>query len=136
MNIERAARPTPEWREAKRFEEDGLAVIVEMLDGFRPRYSIRTGQVRKDGKGVLPFLPVEVRGTFQISLKPLAGPIHALLLKAEEWIQSDVAQRVSDDVDWRIQKETKQLNLGRPPAKVTGKTAKRKAKLAARNAAA
>jgi hypothetical protein len=133
MNTERVNRTTPEWREAKRFEEDGLAVIVEMQDGFRPRYSLRIAQVR--GGKVLPFLPVEVRGSFQITLKPLAGPIHALLLKAEEWIQTEAGSRVNEDIDRRIERETKQVNKDRPQTRTTGKTAKRKARLAAKSAA-
>jgi len=136
MNMERAGRPTPQWREVKRFEADGVVVVVVMLEGSR-RYSVRVGQPSvKDAKIITSFVHAEVKGGFQITMKPLAGPIHSLLLKAEEWIQTDAATRVYDEVDRRIEKETKSASQGKPAARVTGKTARKKERLAARKVAA
>lgn len=135
MNRERTSRPTPEWREAKRFEDNGLVVRVEILEGTKPEYSIQVCQTRRNGADIVPYLRAEVQGKFQITLRPLAGPIHSLLLKAEEWVQNDAATRVSEEIEIRIVKETMQVNKDRPVTRHTGKTAKRKARLAASKAA-
>ncbi len=129
-----SSRPPLEWKEAKRFTSaDGeVAVAIETTDGFRPRYSVRLGRVRPDGK-LAPFLPVKITGDLQPKLVAFLASYSKLLADAEEWISIELGYRAEGDLDRRIVKETQQANFGKPVTKVTGKTAKKKARLAARS---
>lgn len=121
-----------EWKVVKELPgtpvPGGFGVRVSMLEGFRPRYSVQVGTYRKDGV-FTPHLPVETEGVYQISLKSsLTKDLIGLLTAAEEWLLEEAALRASDSLDKRIEKENKDANYGKTQTRVTGKTAKKKAR--------
>ncbi len=123
--------PKLDWQEAKRFVDGDVAVAVEMVEGYRPRYSLRMGRVRPDGS-ITSFVSVQIEGALSPKLVPFAERQAKLLAQAEEWISTDVGYRAESTIDKRIERETKQANYGKQETRVTGKTAKKKARLAAR----
>jgi hypothetical protein len=126
--------PRPEWREVHRIEHEGIVVAVEMLHSLRPSYTIRVG-FQRDGH-VVSYIPVQVSGDFHVKVAPVNEAIAAATAKAREWIASDAAQRVSSDIERRIERETKEANRGRPQTRETGKTARKKERLARKAGAA
>lgn len=117
----------PEWKEVKRFIDDQFVVAVSVLQGFKPKYSIQVGRLRDDGL-ITPHIPIHVVGPFQVKVTPITKVVDSLLQMAEEWISSEAALSASDDIESRIEKETRQANFGKQETRHTGKTAKKKAK--------
>jgi hypothetical protein len=124
----------PEWREVHRIEHEGVVVAVEMLVSIRPSYTIRVGFKRDDH--VVSYIPVQVSGGFHVKVAPVDEMVTVATAKAREWIAGDAAQRFSSDIEKRIERETKEANRNRPQTKVTGKTAKKKERLARKVSAA
>lgn len=122
--------PRPEWKEAKRFVDGSYAVVVDILPSAPPSFSVRCGRVRPDGS-FTPNVTLRREGTFQITLvdRP-SSVLPALLEKAEAWILEEMALRFNDDIDRKIERETKQANFGKPDVRVTGKTERKKARRA------
>lgn len=129
MSDNRANRQRPEWKEGTRFTLDGVTAVVSVSQGFRTRYSVQVGRLREDGS-VAPHLPVQTDGTFQVKVAPLAKTLLALGEKVEEWISTDTALRL----DERIAREERDAGSGRGEVRVTGKTARNKAKKSGRSA--
>jgi hypothetical protein len=116
-------RPKPDWKIVKKIDDGTFAVWVSALQTFVPRYSLQMGRLRPDGT-LAPFIPLNVEGTYQITFRHSpAKAFIPLLEKAEEWILGEAAIRV----DERVERET-QAASG-PKTRVTGKTARKKAKL-------
>ena len=120
----RYARPKTEWKEGARFTEEGITLLVSVAQGFRPRFSVQVGREREDGS-FIPHVPVSIDGTFQIKVTPLSKVLGSLGEKVEEWISTRAAMQLDD----RIAREEKQANFGKHETRITGKTAKKKAKL-------
>lgn len=119
----RARGPRPEWKIVKKLDDGTYAVWISALQAFTPRYSLQMGRLREDGS-LAPFAPVNVEGTFHLTFRhPPAKAFAALLEQAEEWILGEAALRV----DERVERDTK--SASGPQARVTGKTARKKAKL-------
>ncbi len=117
------SKPRTEWKDGAKFTIDGLTAVVSVTSGFRPRYSVQIGKLRDDGVFV-SHIPIHNDGSFQVKVTPIAKILTALGEKVEEWISTELALRLDD----RIEHEVKQSNFGRNITKVTGKTAKKKAK--------
>lgn len=129
-----ASRPRqgnkPDWKEAKRFVDGSYAVVVDVLEGYRPRYSLRCGRVRQDG-AFTPNVGLQQEGTFQITLRDRPSKsIPMLIEKAEAWILEEMGFRFNEEIDRRIEREQKQANFGKKEVRVTGKTEKKKARRA------
>lgn len=118
----------PEWKVVKTIDDGKFAVQISATDTFRPRYSVQVGKVR-DGQ-FRPHLPIETEGLYKISLvRSLTKDLAGLLQAAEEWILEEAALRADESLDKRIEKEQKSADFGKQQTRVTGKTAKKKARL-------
>lgn len=119
-----------EWTVAKTFEENGVAVRVEVLESFNPsfnpRYSLKVGRVR-DGK-FAPFLPIRLESQGKVTIHRVHEVVAKLLTEAEDWIHNEAQVRENDRMEYRIAKETKQANQGKQVTRVTGKTQKNRDK--------
>lgn len=124
----------PEWKVVKKLVDGELAVFVSQdVKSFRPRYSAQLGKLRQDGT-LAPFVPFSTEGTFNITLKPGLKPFAALVEQADQWVLEEIALRTDSDIDKRIEREMKGVNRDKANVRHTGKTAKKKARLAAAKA--
>lgn len=116
-------------------EESGVSVQISRLDTFRPKYSLAFGRALppKDGKPGMFSTNIAMRmhpeaKPWQIKfLFDFAAIIADLSAKAQEWVATDAATRY---VDAKLSEEQRVADFNRPVARVTGKTAKKKERLA------
>ena len=111
----------------------GWLVQITKSDQFIPRYSLSLSNVREDGT-LAPYVPITI-GNLKLG-KPDIGKeiqeVSAALAAAQTFLEEEAAfqaMRVTEDAQLR---DEKKANYGKPVTRVTGKTAKRKARLAAR----
>jgi hypothetical protein len=123
---QRAHQNKSPWVNVKMFSKDGLSVQVEMLDGWRPRYRVRLGALR--GEDFLPTILVRLEGQGKVQIHRVQDTVSALLTEAEDWVHNEAQHRENQILEERIVKETKQVNFGKPVARVTGKTQKNRDK--------
>ena len=109
-----------------------LAVTISSTGGYRPSFSVSLGTVSDGRLNPNIAMRTEVLDGFQFKVRNVANEAAKLLLRAEEYIAVEQALSWDNEIDRKIQKETKQLNQGKPEVRVTGKTAKKKAKMAQR----
>ena len=132
MDFRRDRNYEPTWKIVKTFIDGEFGVYVSQdIKSLRPKYNVQIGRVKSDGK-LVSYVPVITEGTFQISIKSGLKAFGPLCEKAESWILEEVALRADSDVEKRIEKETKDLFRDKPVTRKTGKTEKKRAKLAAR----
>lgn len=110
---------------------DGLVVQVSKSDHYPfPRYRVSLGFKSEDG---FVHRNISIRVDGQTSLRPVLDATLkssvSLLQKAEEWIAEDSARESNLYIEEREQKDRKDAGLLKPQV-VTGKTSKKKARLA------
>jgi len=130
------------WRVVRSFPEagqpnpSGAEVRVLKSDHYPvPRYRVVAGTVLKDGRFITSVQPM-ISGQQTIQSR-IDGSLDALLdglAKAKSFIVQDSDWEGTKWVEEREKKDREKANFGKPQVKVTGKTAKKKAKLAARAA--
>lgn len=113
-------RPMNPWLAVKTFERDGIAVLVEKQEGFRPRYSVKIGR-KRDGK-FAPFLPVRLEAQGKVTIHRVHETVKNLLTEAEDWIHNEAQLHENDILESKIANEMKGANHGKPKVRVTGKT--------------
>lgn len=113
----------PEWKVVKELRRGGFGVNISMVSGPRPAYSMQAGGVRADGT-FTPHLPLEPGGLVKIVLKRPLSDLVALITEAEQWVLEEAALRF----DERVEKEARDANFNKAQTRVTGKTAKKKAR--------
>lgn len=126
----RAGRP--EWKVIKDLKSGRFAARVSMLaDGIRPRFSLQLGLAREDGS-ISPHLPLEVEGYPHVRLRQsLTKDLSELLQAAEEALLEEAGLRADEALEKRIEREQRDASFGKGQTRVTGKTAKKKARLKA-----
>lgn len=113
--------------------KDGtLAIIISSTGGYRPLFSVSLGTVSPHGLNPNISMRTEVVDGFQHKVRNVAEDAAKLFARAEEYIAVEKALSWDGEIERKIERETKQLNHGKVETRVTGKTAKKKAKLAAR----
>lgn len=136
-------RPKIEWRSVKMFPDPSLregqrTPLVEVMKSSHhpyPRYRIQLCTALDTKAVVLGIQPkVEgqnvVKSTVDWNLElPLTE-----LERAKQWIIEDADYEANRWQSMREAKDVQRANFGKPVMRVTGKTAKKKAKLAARAA--
>jgi len=125
-------RPKVDWTDDKKFEKDGLCVVVRKLPLRWPRYALIVG-VRSE-IGVGRFIPVRAFGKGKIELERVTPTLVELLTEAEDYAQSELQLIEDERIEERQRYETRDMNRGKPRAVVglsggphSGKTAKRRA---------
>ena len=116
------------WEIARTFEQDGLTVEIQRLPVGRPKYSMRVGSRRQDGEfsSHIGFRRVDDDTKVALVL-PYAQVLAKLIKDAENYIH---AQMGWDWDNWIEQKQLHEVRgeVGKPPTRITGKTARKKAK--------
>ncbi len=117
------ARPPLVFEEKARYEEEGLAVIVKAAQAGRyTRWSVTIGKIRDDGS-VSNFIPIQV-SVVEGKVRTNEDVIHNLIRMADEYIQTEEGA----NLDARVEKDLAKNEYGKPKTRVTGKTAKKKAR--------
>lgn len=106
----------PSWTEVKSFEDDGVIVVVNVSNHFRPRYSWALSfRTNKGSMG--RFKQVRPEGQGAIKIESSVKTITKLLEEAEKWI----LQKLQENEDWEIQKridrESSDIERGKPKVK-------------------
>jgi hypothetical protein len=104
-----------------------LVVSISSSGGYKPQFSASLGTVGHNGVNPHISMKTEVINGFQFKVRNVAEDASKLFARAEEYISVEQALAWDEEVDRKIQRETKQLNQGKPQVRVTGKTAKKKA---------
>lgn len=122
--------PAPLYEEANRFVDTatGLAVIIHRRLGREPVYSFRSGWLREDGS----LAPVQVRRDRREQLKlcleaDVAGVLGTLMRDAQTWIEEQMQWHLYRHIDEVVARDERKVGRGRMEARVTGKTARKKA---------
>lgn len=122
----------PEWKVVKQFKDDANRLVVTISSTqstFHPKYSVQVGHLRSDGSAS-PHIPMNAEPGFKVSFKAsLVRDALPLLEQAESWISEEMALRFDESIDKRIEKETRDASFGQNKTRVTGKTAKKKARM-------
>ena len=120
-----------EWKEDKRFEKDGLCVIVQKLALRRPKYSLYLGKIME--KGISRYFPIFSEGKGQIAVKRVGVPLYDLIAEAEDYIQSELQILEDNWVEDRQFHENRSANRGKRGPQIglsggpnSGKTARKK----------
>lgn len=140
-----------EWTRVKFFlhEVTNIRVTVSRLDLGDPMYRFSIGLVLerpafgeagKAGETVETFFPVITMqkrqdmqlGTFGFEFD-YAKIVAGLVMEAQEWATADRARTFNEETEARYAKDVWAANRGKPVTKVTGKTARKKERLAARS---
>lgn len=122
--------PKVDWIEDKRFERDGLCVVVQKLPLRRARYSCFVGRPME--KGISKYLPIFSEGTGSITIKRVGAIISDLLYEAEEYILGELQYQEDNWIEQRQFHEGKSLNRDKKRTPVglggpnSGKTARKK----------
>lgn len=132
------ARAPLTWTPAQTFKVEGteLVVIISKSDQRIPQYSLKAGRLIEAENRFLPFVAVRVQDQ-RLGQVRLGGEIDGLieaLGKAKEWITQDAAWMADRITTEREEIDLKKASFGKPVTRVTGKTAKRKARLASLHA--
>ena len=118
----------PERKIVKKWTEGGVTVGIEATTTVPPRYSVKIGTWREDGT-ISHFIPIRIEGSFNLTISNAPSKVVlGLMQQAEAWMLEEAALRVNDDIEHKIAKETKDAAFGKQVTRVTGKTAKKKAK--------
>lgn len=129
-------RPALTWSHAQTFSDpkSGTAVVVSKSSGNSPMFSFQIGRVREDGSVAtnLQFRTNRNSATFELETDQ-AAVIAALMVKAQEFVVTDMQWNWSLRMDDQIARESRRLDGGQPkPGGDTirhpGKTARDKAK--------
>ena len=136
-----------EWARVKFFlhEETNIRVTVSRLDLADPMYRFSVGLVVArevpGGESFETFFPgITMQKKQNMSLGTFgfefdyAKIVSDLMGQAQEWVTEDRARTFNEQTEARYAKDVKSANWGKPVTKVTGKTAKKKERLAARAA--
>ena len=95
------------WKEIKELEENGVLVVVSASDGTRPRYNVRVG--RRGERGVIPFLPLFVKGQGKVHVTPIADTISRLVCEAEKFVEGLAQDDEDKFIEARMARESKQV---------------------------
>lgn len=126
----------PTWRFAKELlcEETGVAVVINKTDHRVPQYSFKAGRYKDlvEGSPLLPFVGAKVlRGEDgnifggKLDCSCIDAEIR-LLTEAREWAKEDLAYETDKAQEAAEAREKAQANRGKPEARVTGKTSRKK----------
>lgn len=127
-------RPKIEWSIVQVFEKDGIAVQVTSSGGNRPRFSLSVGRYAASHTAEAParftgHIGIFTEGQGTLSLRaPLFAVIGNLVAQAESWILAQAQTYEDEFLEQRTQKESRQANFGKPQARHTGKTERKRAK--------
>lgn len=142
-----------EWARVKFFRDDAtnIRVTISRLDLVDPMYRFSIGLVLerpafgeagKAGEMVESFFPViNMKNRQNMSLGTFgfefdyAKIVAGLMAEAQEWVTADRARTFNELTEARYAKDVYSANRGKPVTKVTGKTARKKERLAARASA-
>lgn len=100
-------RPKLNWSVIETLEEEGIAVEITRSDGYRPRYAVRVG--RKGERGVIPFLPMFIKGQGKIHVVTIASTVEKLLIEAEKLVEGLAQQHEDEYIEQRIAREARQV---------------------------
>lgn len=124
-------RQKVEWVENKRFERDGICVVVNKLPLHRPKFSVAVGRLME--KGVSKFLPIFSHGRGSVEIDRVSEIVIHLLREAEEYIQSELQYLEDCNISNNQFYENKEMNKDKPRARVglsggpnSGKTARKR----------
>lgn len=128
-------RPKAVWTRVftETHKESGISVTVSKR-GSRYSMGFSYSELRRSGEGniVLPFLPIDIQqvepGRFALAFD-VAAVVAELANKAKEWAVNDRAQSFDAFIERRLEQEHKQADRFKKGTRITGKTAKKKAKL-------
>jgi hypothetical protein len=122
---------TSPWRSLKVFTSTTMPLAVE-VSGMTSRnsrsYSVRVGEVTPTGVKYHIGVGTHLVDGFKVKVRTVSQELVKLLAQAEEWIAEEEALYLDLDIEGKIARELVQANQGKPVAKVTGKTAKKKAR--------
>lgn len=146
-----------EWTRVKFFldEPTNIRVTISRLDLVDPMYRFSIGLVveRKiqvqpssefssGAESVETFFPgITMKNRQNMSLGTFgfefdyAKIVAGLMAEAQEWVTADRARTFNELTEARYAKDVQSANRGKPVTKVTGKTARKKERLAARASA-
>lgn len=116
-------------------KETGFECQVSRLDHVRPKYSISFGRTVPPKEGKPGYFSTHIAVRFNNGQQPwnitflqdYAAAISRLASRAQEWVANDAAARY---LDVKVEEEERVLNFNKPKTRVTGKTAKKKERLA------
>ncbi len=124
-------RPKVDWVEDKRFEREGLCVVVQKLPLRRVWYSVFVGRPME--KGISKYLPIRGEGKGQVVIERVSSIISELLAEAEDYIQGELQYQEDCWVENQQHYEHKDMNRGKKKAPVglsggqnSGKTARKR----------
>lgn len=151
-----ASKKYKEWTRVKFFldETTDIRVTISKLDLSDPMYRFSVGLVIERKVQVAPssdtssgaetvetyFPGITMKkkqdmplGTFGLEFD-YAKVIGGLVAQAQEWVAEDRVRTFNEQTEARYAKDVQSANRGKPVTKVTGKTARKKERLAARAA--
>lgn len=150
--MEQSKKSYKEWTRVKFFldEPTNIRVTVSRLDLTDPMYRFSIGYVLERPAFIAPgsaarpemvetFFPgITMKNRQNMSLGTFgfefdyAKIVAGLMAEAQEWVTSDRARTFNEQTEARYAKDVQSANRGKPVTKVTGKTARKKERLAAR----
>lgn len=122
------------WTTVKTFTDEdapGVTVALSKSNHHIPRYSLKVFQ-KTETALTLPFINLWVDGQRTGGAVPdqTIARLHVMIAKAEEYYLQDAQEEANKHLDWKLANEQKQVNWGKPVARVTGKTEKNRLKKA------
>ena len=124
---------TQNWIKDRVFENNDFVVLVSKLPLRRPRFSINIGMRR--GENLQKFMPIQStgHGLGKVAVKPFASPLYQMLIEVQDYIQSELQRVEDEELEFKLQKETRQMNKDKPKQTAglsggfgSGKTARRR----------
>lgn len=124
------------WKVLRDFTDEmsRISVRVTAQENHRIRFSVKIGrlvdQPDSNVQAFIPFIPVylDIDQGKVTRRDQIEQTIERLMLEAFDFIHVTAQDREDSILEQRISREQRDANRGKPPARVTGKTAREKAK--------
>lgn len=103
------------WNDLKRFESNGVSVLVRKSNHTRPRYSCKVQFERPIDRSWIDYRNVRWQGQGRISLEaPIASILEDVMADAEEFIEMSIQEDEDRLLAEREARELAQLERNKP----------------------
>lgn len=123
-------KPKVEWVHATEFVAGNLIVIVKKLPVNRPKFSIEVSY-KLDSNGTtknVRFIPLRTTGQGKIQVETVSQDLVKLMQQAEEYVLNEAQKAEDIYIAYKIVREQRWMNKGKPETRTTGKTQREREK--------